>query len=167
MLSLFAFGPTLAAPPPIEAYGKLPAVEHVSLSPSGQRYAFVAVIGDTRRLVAETVDGSKVLVATEVGTAKVVGVSWAGEDHLLVEISHTVPLGFGFTVSKLEMSTVVVINLQTRKAFVVFDHHPTVSTAVLGGYGVAQIKGHWYGFFGFTYLLPHALWGHKVKPQSR
>ncbi|MDR3512908.1 MAG: prolyl oligopeptidase family serine peptidase [Caulobacteraceae bacterium] len=148
VLSLFAFGPALAAPPPIEAYGKLPAVEHLSLSPSGQRYAFIAVVGDKRRLVAETVDGSKILLASEVGTAKVVGVSWAGEDHLLVEISHTVPLGFGFTVSKLEMSTVVVINLQTRKAFAVFDRHPTVSTAVMGDYGVAQIKGRWYGFFG-------------------
>ncbi len=30
-----------AAPPPVEAYGKLPAVEEVHLSPSGGRYAMI------------------------------------------------------------------------------------------------------------------------------
>jgi hypothetical protein len=31
-----------AAPPPIEAYGRLPAMNMVQLSPSGERYAFIA-----------------------------------------------------------------------------------------------------------------------------
>ena len=58
VLGLLAIAaPALAAPPPVEAYGKLPAVEQVRLSPSGQRYAFIAVIGEQRRLVAVTADG--------------------------------------------------------------------------------------------------------------
>ena len=43
-----------AAPPPIEAYGKLPAVENVSLSPSGERFAMVAVDQNSRKLVVAT-----------------------------------------------------------------------------------------------------------------
>lgn len=144
----FWVAPALAAPPPVEAYGKLPGIEQISLSPSGQRYAFIAVIGETRKLVAAQVDGTKVLYATNVGDAKVVGVDWAGEDHLLVTVSHTVPLGMDFDVDKAEFATAIAINLETRKSFVVFDKHPNVANVAEGYYGSAKIKDHWYGFFG-------------------
>ena len=140
--------PALAAAPPVEAYGKLPGIEQISLSPSGQRYAFIAVIGETRKLVAAQVDGTKVLYATNVGDAKVTGVDWAGEDHLLVTVSHTVPLGMDFDVDKAEFSTAIAINLETRKSLVVFDKHPNVANVAEGYYGSAKIKDHWYGFFG-------------------
>lgn len=136
------------APPPVEAYGKLPGVEMMSLSPSGKRYAFIAVIDEKRRLVVANLDDKTPLLVSEVGTVKIRDVSWAGEDHVLVTISNTVPLGFGFTVDKLEMSSVVVINVATHKVFAVFARHPMVATPVFGEYGVAQIKGRWYGFFG-------------------
>ena len=44
-------------PPPIEAYGHLPAISHVSLSPSGERLAFVAADGEGRKLFVRTVGG--------------------------------------------------------------------------------------------------------------
>jgi hypothetical protein len=56
--------PDVAAPPPVEAYGKQPATEQISLSPSGQRYAFVAVVGERRRLIAMTADGKLAQLAT-------------------------------------------------------------------------------------------------------
>lgn len=146
--SASAADPPPAGPPPVEAYGKLPGIEDVSLSPSGQRFAFIAVVGDKRKLVAANAGEDKPIFATDVGTAKVVDVTWAGDDHLLVTISETVPLGLGFDVSKAEMYAVVVISLTQPKAFTVFDKHPEVSTAVQGTYGVAQINGHWYGYFG-------------------
>jgi hypothetical protein len=37
----------VAAPPPIEAYGKLPGIEFVTMAPGGARYAFVATVGET------------------------------------------------------------------------------------------------------------------------
>lgn len=46
-----AVAPALAAPPPLSAYGALPAINHVSLSPDGSRLAFVGVSGEDRRLV--------------------------------------------------------------------------------------------------------------------
>jgi hypothetical protein len=63
------------AAPPIEAYGRLPAMEDVSLSPSGARYAYVTVDGDTRKLVVASVDGNQALFASDIGKAKVVGVT--------------------------------------------------------------------------------------------
>jgi acetyl esterase/lipase len=140
--------PARAAPPPVEAYGKLPGIEDISLSPSGLRYAFIAVIGEQRKLVAMNLDGSKVLFVSNVGSAKVVGVHWAGEDHLLVTVSKTVPLGMEFDVDKAEFQGVLAISLSTGKSFIVFEGHPQVAKVVYGQYGAAEIKGHWYGYFG-------------------
>jgi hypothetical protein len=136
------------AAPPVEAYGKLPAVEQIGLSPTGGRYVFISVIGETRKLVAVTADGLTPLYAIDVGAAKVVDVSWAGEDHLLVTIFSTEALGGGFNVAKGEFANVVAINLKTRSAFSVFAGHPEVANLVHGRFGVANVAGHWYGYFG-------------------
>ena len=137
-----------AAPPPVEAYGKLPALEDVSLSPSGQSIAMITVDGDKRVLVVADTADNKPLYAMDVSSLKVIGVDWAGEDHLLVTISGTVPLGFDFAVSKAEFSGVLVVNVRTKKLFSVFEHHSQIAHVVAGTYGTADIGGHWYGFFG-------------------
>lgn len=137
-----------AAPPPIEAYGSLPAIEMVSLSPSGDRYAFIAKVGDARRLYVATVE-NKSLAVTDVGDNKVRGLSWAGEDYVLVTIGATVNLGLDFTVNKNELYAVAVLNLKTLKTFTVFDkHHDQVGGAVFGDFGAAHTGDHWYGYFG-------------------
>jgi len=128
-----------AAPPPVEAYGKLPALEDVSLSPSGQSIAMITVDGDKRVLVVADTADNKPLYAMDVSSLKVIGVDWAGEDHLLVTISGTVPLGFDFAVSKAEFSGVLVVNVRTKKLFSVFEHHSQIAHVVAGTYGTADI----------------------------
>ncbi len=147
LCALALAAPALAAPP-IEAYGKLPAIEHVSLSPSGQRYAMIAVVGDTRKMVALTSDGSKPVVAGEIGAAKVRSVEWAGEDHLLVTVSKTVNIGYDFTVPVHELSSVIAVNVVTQKSFAVFADSRATATAVMGKFGAAEVDGHPYGYFG-------------------
>ncbi len=139
---------TARAAPPVEAYARLPAMEDVSLSPSGARYAYVTVDGDARKLVAATVDGNQALFVSDVGKAKVIGVYWAGDDHLLVEVSHTADLGPEFVSTREEMSAVIAINVTTGKAISVFRSEPAITQAVFGYNGVAQINGHWFGYFG-------------------
>ncbi len=107
------------AAPAVEAYGKLPGVEDVSLSPAGARYAFIATDGEKRRLYVATTDG-KPLQVVEVGTTKVRDLDWAGEDHVLVTLTATVILGPEFNVWQVELETVVVLNVQTGKSFQVF-----------------------------------------------
>jgi len=146
-IALSAAQAVLAAPP-VEAYGKLPGIEEVSLSPSGGRYAFIATDGETRRLYVASTDG-KPLHIIEVGTTKVLGLDWAGEDHVLATLSATVTLGPDFNVWQAELETVVALNVQTGKAFQVFKkNRDQVANAVFGQYGTAQVDGHWYGWYG-------------------
>src|SRR5579871_3298122 len=80
------------AAPPIETYGRLPALEFVRLSPLGDRIAFVAVDGEDRRLFVRKVGGDA-LVTSSVGTSKVRNIEWAGDDFVLVSLSTTLRLG--------------------------------------------------------------------------
>ena len=110
----------LAAPPPIEAYGKLPAIDLMSLSPSGDHYAFVSGEGADRRLCIATSDNKPVLIIT-IGAVKVRDLIWAGDDYLVVYKSKTEDLGLEYVVSKHEDFSANVINIQTKKQFIVFS----------------------------------------------
>ena len=138
----------VAAPPPVEAYGKLPGIEEVQISPSGTRYAFIATEGEKRRLYVATADGQPLRLA-EIGTTKVRGLEWAGDNHVLVTLSATVTLGPQFTTWRAELISVAAMNVDTGNIVQVFARHgDKVVNAVFGSYGTAQVDGHWYGWFG-------------------
>lgn len=147
VLCSFAVATASRSEPSVEAYAKLPAVEQISLAPSGQRYAFITVVDDARKLIAVSADGKTPLFATDIGADKVSDLQWAGDDHLLVTIRHTSVLPQTFEVSRWEFSTVLSINLATRTAFVVFGRHRELDSTVHGFYGTAKIDDHWYGYF--------------------
>lgn len=135
------------AAPPIEAYGHLPAIDLMRLSPSGERYAFVAVLGESRTLaVAKAVD-NKAIYATKIGDAKLRGIRWADENHVLATTSSTFkqPLDF---VRAYELASVFNISLDHRSAKPIFDKAYSVAHAVFGYFGAAQTEGHGYGYFG-------------------
>ena len=138
---------TAAAPPPVETYGKLPGMSDVHLSPSGNRYAFVADVEGARRLIVMTYDG-KSLQAVDIGNNKLIDLAWAGEDFLIVHLSATVNVGPDWTVSKMELSGAMIVNLKTNTIVQVFAKHSGVNPAVFGDYGVAHIGNHWFGYFG-------------------
>ena len=137
------------AAPPLEDYGKLPGIDFVTLSPSGERYAFVATVDNDRRLIVMN-SKSEVLEQFSVGKVKVNSVWWAGDDHVLVRTSATIAMGMEFVRQKSEQSTVIVVNPTTHKSFAVFGdaRQNKVAHTVRGDYGTAQIGGHWYGYFG-------------------
>ncbi|HEX4197271.1 MAG TPA: S9 family peptidase [Caulobacteraceae bacterium] len=139
---------SVRAAPPVEAYARLPAMADVTLSPSGARYAYVTVDGETRKLVAATVDGNQALFASDIGKAKIVRIDWAGDDHLLVQVSHTASLGPEFAMTQLEFSAVIAINVTTGRAISVFSGNETVLDAVFNVAGTARVNGRWYGYFG-------------------
>ena len=95
---------TAGAAPPIEAYGSLPQVEYMRVSPSGQRVAMVGVVGEKRQLVLAEVAGGKVLKAAAIGTNKVRNVSWAGDEHVLVSISATTAPLYDYGFQRVELS---------------------------------------------------------------
>jgi len=143
--ALASGAPVQAAAPPVEAYGRLPAIESVQVSPSGKLIAYVATEHDTRILLIGP-PGGEALDALRVGEAKVRDVRWAGEDHVVVTLTATVNLGY-FLGWQHELESVIVVNPRTHKTVPVFAGARRVAPAVFGQYGTAQVDGHWYGYY--------------------
>lgn len=146
---LFAAATLLAAvaqaAPSLDDYGRLPAIELVEISPAGDRLAYVGVHQEARKLVVQTVDGKPLLV-WNIGEAKVRGIDWAGENHVLVSISETVRIFPG--APKQEFGQVLRVNLAAKEIALVFEKSRRVFAAVLGFAGTAKVDGRWYGYFG-------------------
>jgi dipeptidyl aminopeptidase/acylaminoacyl peptidase len=147
--SVLAMASPSRAAPSVEDYGKLPAMEMVTLSPSGERYAFVADDKGVRRLYIATSRNQPIEIV-KIGAVKVWDVQWAGDDFVLVRISTTVFRGLdNYIVPKQELSTVVVINLRKHTQMAAFEHGAhRVASPVYGVYGTAEFDGRWYGYFG-------------------
>ncbi len=150
--ALAVFGqPATAAPPPIATYGKLPALDLVRLSPSGDRIAFVAVDGENRKLFVRNVGGDAVL-SNEVGASKIRNLEWAGEDFILVTASATLKFGNGhidkWTYStRDELYVILIVNIKTKQVSRMFADQ--MDHIFLGGAideGVRNIDGHWCDF---------------------
>lgn len=146
LVGILTAGNVVAAPA-VEAYAKPPAVERIRLAPSGQRYAFVAVVDGKRRLAVVSADGKTPIYATELGAARVTDLIWAGDDHLLVQIKHTVLLNQSFDVPRWETNSVMSINLDSQKAIIVFNNNDELGKIVWGYAGAAKIDGRWFGYF--------------------
>jgi dipeptidyl aminopeptidase/acylaminoacyl peptidase len=150
-LCLFACAAALsarAAPPPLAAYGKLPLVEQMALSPSGDRYAMIRVTDNARQLIIVPVAGGTPTVLSFAGKDKLRDLSWAGDDHVIVTATATLHDGAEFTTDAFEIAEALVYPLNKHPSFVVFSGERRLKNLVAGEYGYAQVGGHWYGYFG-------------------
>ncbi len=135
-------------PLPIEEYGKLPDVEDVAISPSGDRIAVLMTIGG-KRLIAGIEDKDTVIGRFGVDDLKIRYLEWVGEDRLMMVFSRTQDLGYGFTTDKAELYMASILPMGTNvEAGTVFEKQRDLVGAIMGNYGVRQIDGRWYGFFG-------------------
>ncbi|HEX6860536.1 MAG TPA: S9 family peptidase [Caulobacteraceae bacterium] len=144
---LFLAAPAKAEPPPLEAYGRLPGVDNVVLSPSGDYYAIIGEVEKARRLLILRADGKPVMIAP-VGDLKVRDVVWAGDDHVLVFTSLATGLGPRFKLLKYEVGQLLVLNVKTRKNFWAMSEGGLNGNGVWGYYGVRYLDGRWYAFVG-------------------
>jgi dipeptidyl aminopeptidase/acylaminoacyl peptidase len=76
-------------PPPLAAYGRLPAIEDIELSPDGSLFAVVVTDGDSRNVLVKQVADGKLISALKAGDQKLRAIQWAGNDHLLLTSSVT------------------------------------------------------------------------------
>ena len=92
LLSLTAADPGRAegrpAAPPIEAYGRLPVLTDVSLSPSGDRLALVRHQGDQNRVVIQDLSGN-LLLLVEAHAEKIRNIEWVSDRFIFLH--STVP----------------------------------------------------------------------------
>ncbi|MEM6907106.1 MAG: alpha/beta fold hydrolase [Pseudomonadota bacterium] len=138
----------LPTPLPIAEYGKLPDVEHSAISPSGKRAAFITTVKGRRVLVAIE-DQTKGLTSVAVGEMKVRYIRWIGEDRLLLVTSQTEDLSYRFTTDKAEFYVGRVIPMSNKdKAGLIFGNVPRLIDSIRGSYGIREIGGRYYGYFG-------------------
>ncbi|OJU11894.1 MAG: hypothetical protein BGN86_17080 [Caulobacterales bacterium 68-7] len=105
--------PTRAAP--IEAYGKLPSIESVTISDDGEALAYIKGVGDSRYVVVQSLTGETIAQA-DVGAAKVRSVQWAGRDHVLVTTTTTGAIDdFRYAAIRSEFYIVYSFNIRTQK----------------------------------------------------
>ena len=136
LAALSAFGVALAEPPPapvappppLEAYGRLPAITSLSLSPSGQRLASIGDLNGKRVVLVRTVAGA-VLFASPVGKDKVRTIDWVDEDHVLITVTGTGSFG---NIDISEFVFTLCVNLKTHKATWLFGDNPKFLTFHFG-----------------------------------
>ena len=137
----------MATPPPaldLAVYGRLPNIELMRLSPSGERLAYLQVNGDDRRLVIKDLVG-KTVFAGSVGDNKIRDLDWAGEDHLVITATAT-QRSDDFP-DKNEWSHTIVADVATQKVIEVFATSQTILRTTFGYHGAVARSGHWYGYF--------------------
>ncbi len=136
MLAVGLSAPARAAaePPPLSAYGALPAISEVTLSADGSRFAFIGVSGDNRKLVLQTVDG-QLLAMMDLGKVDVQDLIWAGNDDIVITTTQTRslpeigwPKSTFWTAQSFSISRKRIINLSGRvpDAYGMIFSRPTV-----------------------------------------
>ncbi|HEX7948661.1 MAG TPA: S9 family peptidase [Phenylobacterium sp.] len=117
LLSALALAVGLAAPAmaaPLEAYGKLPTIEAIALSPSGGAVAFVVTDGEKRVIAVQDLATKAFLLRIGTGTVKVRNVRWAGDGHLIIVTSVTASPMDVITTQR-EWMMAYSLDLKTRK----------------------------------------------------
>jgi dipeptidyl aminopeptidase/acylaminoacyl peptidase len=102
------------APPSIDTYGRLPALEDLALSPDGSRLAFVKTVDDKRLLSVVSLADKKLLGVLGVGDAKLRGLEWADDEDLMI-IASVTAAPMDVSGPQREWQTLNVYNLKTGK----------------------------------------------------
>jgi hypothetical protein len=110
----------MAAAVPLDAYGQLPSLENVALSPDGSRVAFVKTQGDVRLLVIPSLADGKAMTAIKVGEVKLRDILWADEQHVLLWQTVTGVPG-GMIGSRSEQAILSCYDVQRNRVFNVMD----------------------------------------------
>jgi dipeptidyl aminopeptidase/acylaminoacyl peptidase len=129
---------------PLSAFGRLPTLEDVAISPDGTKIVFVRTDGESRKLIVLPLNKREVLGAFLVGDTKLRDVDWVDEDNILATISGTSPPPFGFIGATREWYQLVNVDLKKMKAHPLsfeLDHVETFNV-IAGGWSVRNVSGH-------------------------
>ncbi|CAN5376917.1 S9 family peptidase [soil metagenome] len=123
---------------PLAAYGGLPNVEGVEISPDGTMLAVTVTNGEKRILTVRKTDGTMV-AGLEMGTHKLRGVRWAGPDHVLVLVSSTKVMKE--LVGQGEYLMAMDFNLRTGKQTALLDRLSGAMNVIISDPEIRMIDG--------------------------
>jgi dipeptidyl aminopeptidase/acylaminoacyl peptidase len=121
LLLLVAIPVVAAAAAPVEAYGRLPSIERIALSPDGSRIAIVTTVSEVRLLTIINLKDGIPITKVRVGDARLRGMLWADDRHLLMETASSV-MPYGLEGERVEWNLLNVFDVQTQKAVTLLDH---------------------------------------------
>ena len=131
---------------PLEAYGKLPVMDQVSISPDGSKVAFAQSINGKTAVVVDQLNPASVVGNLPPSEQTVRALIWADQTHLLVVKSPVGAGGFG------ETYVVQSLDLEKRKVTPLLNFTRDVQDARTEGPGlmnssselpqVSTVKGH-------------------------
>jgi len=125
---------------PLAAYGRLPNIEGVEISPDGKLLAVTVTDGEQRMLLIRKADGSGTLGGVNAGTTKLRGVHWAGSGHLLFIASQTSEV-FGVSGPAREYYLAVAYEIATGKQTRLLRDQPDAMNVVIGPPMLRMIDG--------------------------
>jgi dipeptidyl aminopeptidase/acylaminoacyl peptidase len=159
---------------PLAAYGRLPTLEDVAISPDGTRVAFVKTNEDSRNLYIVELSG-KILGSIKIGSSKLRQVLWQDDDRVLAVVSSTSPPPPGFrgpsqewrqvaryTISRNSIQS-IKFDARGEETFNVLTGRPVVRW--IDGKGVLFLPGYYVSrqvrpamfSFGSEYERPHII----------
>ena len=130
-----------AAAAPVEAYGALPIMDMVELSPDGSRLAYVTLSKGKQGVVIENLDPYAQLTGLSATDQKVRSLIWADNDHLIVLKSHTGIADFTGGSMRSEWPTAQVLDIARKKSTPLLDPDLRVSGGGVYGGGVMNVVG--------------------------
>jgi len=122
MAAAMAFTAGSARAAPLEAYGKLPAMEDIAISPDGTKIAFAQVVGGRQAVVIDQLNPAAVVAEVPPTEQKVRALKWADNSHLLVVKSYSGYLAPGASGGFREWSIAYNFDLQKKKLTPLFSH---------------------------------------------
>jgi dipeptidyl aminopeptidase/acylaminoacyl peptidase len=142
-----------AEAPPLTAYGRLPDIEDAALSPDGTRLALLTTGSNGKRGIILMTTALEPLRVFDVGDNKVRRVAWGNDRNLIVQVTSTQRL-FGFNVDKYEFTSTLIVPADRGKAAsAVFGNRQNLVNATFGNYGLRQVEGRSYAYFGAIELM--------------
>jgi acetyl esterase/lipase len=126
---------------PLAAYGQLPTIEQIAISPDGKLLAIDFVKGEERSIVVQDLSARKILTGVRVGQAKVRGLEWAGDDHLLILSSSYVRGLEGVLMDESEWAVVADFNLVAHKVTPLLGDVDMAANKIVGAPMVRILDG--------------------------
>ncbi|WP_443747689.1 alpha/beta hydrolase family protein [Asticcacaulis solisilvae] len=126
-------------PPPLSAFGKLPAVDQVALSPDGNHIAMILQKATGPVIVDFDVKAGTPKVQP-LGDVKIRDLMWADNEHLVVETSLTTEIEY-YTNTRSELFTAFIYTPRTGKSVSLYNAWPDYFPVISGGVSLITRQG--------------------------
>lgn len=134
------------AAPPLEAYGRLPRIGEVALSPSGALLGLTIRDKGEHSLLLRHADGANLALAP-ISDMRVTGLTWAGDDYAVLLGLNPVRKTQG-SLRVTTLTGAVVVPVANRAPYTIFGGSRDMIAAIAGWYGSTSSGGKTYGFVG-------------------